>query len=134
MQRFIKWLGTHLSPNAPEATLPTAVRRIEVGRPPGRVAGRASRRASTPATRAQRPARPANPDLVEFDTDMPGFIEAQGPGKNVLIQNHLLQENSGNHESLRILDDAIAESGEKAGFDPYNTGKFNRAENWRSRD
>ena len=74
----------------------------------------------------------ANPRL-EFDTDLSGRIEEVGPGKNVLIRNKYLREDTGTHETLKIIDDSIIDTGEETGFDPYNTGQFDRSRNWGSR-
>ena len=54
-------------------------------------------------------------------------------GKNVLIRNKFLREDTGTHETLKILDDSIVDSGEETGIDPYNTGGFDRSKNWDKR-
>lgn len=33
-------------------------------------------------------------------------------------------------ETLSIVDDSMSGSGEETGFDPYNTGQFDRTKNW----
>lgn len=76
--------------------------------------------------------RPA-PEFVDADPDLEGRIESRGPGKNVLIRNKFLREDTGTHETLKILDDSIVDSGEEAGIDPYNTGGFDRSRNWDKR-
>jgi hypothetical protein len=94
-----------------------------------------NRRTATGHTigRAQKP-RPAlpkrQPDVVSLDAHAHGNIESRGPGKNVLIRNKFRREDSGTHETLKILDDSMIESGEDEGFDPYNTGQFDRSRNW----
>ena len=52
--------------------------------------------------------------------ELEGRIESNGPGKNVLIRNKFVREDTGTHETLTILDDSIVDSGEEAGIDPYN--------------
>lgn len=52
---------------------------------------------------------------------------------NRLIRNKFLREDTGTHETLKILDDSIIDSGEEEGFDPYNTGDFDRSRNWERR-
>lgn len=47
-----------------------------------------------------------------------------------LIRNRYVREDTGTHETLKILDDSIIDSGEEEGFDPYNTGDFDRSRNW----
>ena len=71
--------------------------------------------------------------LVEFDAEVGGRIEDSGPGKNVLIRNRFVREDTGTHETLKILDDSLVDSGEEAGIDPYNTGEFDRSRNWDKR-
>ncbi len=62
-----------------------------------------------------------------------GKIEDAGPGKNVLIRNRYVREETGTHETLKILDDSLVDSGEETGIDPYNTGGFDRSKNWNNR-
>ena len=81
---------------------------------------------------AKKVPRP-NPDFVETDDDLSGQIESEGPGKNVLIRNKFLREDTGTHETLKILDDSIDDSGEETGIDPYNTGGYDRSKNWDKR-
>ncbi len=50
-----------------------------------------------------------------------------------LIRNKYLREDTGTHETLKILDDSLLDSGEEEGFDPYNTGDFDRSRNWERR-
>ena len=71
-----------------------------------------------------------NPEYVDADEDLSGRIESAGPGKNVLIRNKYVREDTGTHETLKILDDSIVDSGEETGIDPYNTGGFDRSRNW----
>ena len=55
------------------------------------------------------------------------------PQHDVLIRNKYVREETGTHESLKILDDSMIDSGEEAGIDPYNTGGFDRSRNWETR-
>ena len=86
---------------------------------------------------AVRPKKPAVQDQpvepTEFVTNGPAKIEDAGPGKNVLIRNKYVREDTGTHETLKILDDSLVDSGEETGIDPYNTGGFDRSKNWSSR-
>lgn len=77
-------------------------------------------------------AEPA-PKVVEIDPELHGSIESLGPGKNVLVRNRLLREETGTHETLKIVDDSIVETGEETGIDPYNTGGFDRSKKWDQR-
>ncbi len=71
-----------------------------------------------------------DPEYVQADDDLSGEIENVGPGKNVLIRNKFIREDTGTHETLTILDDSLVDSGEEQGIDPYNTGSFDRSKNW----
>lgn len=82
--------------------------------------------AARPAAKVPRP----NPEFVAADEDLSGEIETNGPGKNVLIRNKFVREDTGTHETLKILDDSLVDSGEETGLDPYNTGGFDRSKNW----
>jgi hypothetical protein len=73
------------------------------------------------------------PEAVVKDENIAGRIESIGPGKNVLIRNKYVREDTGTHETLKILDDSLVDSGEEAGIDPYNTGGFDRSKNWDKR-
>ena len=71
-----------------------------------------------------------DPEFIEADDNLSNDIESVGPGKNVLIRNRFIREDTGTHETLTILDDSIVDSGEQQGIDPYNTGSFDRSKNW----
>ena len=87
-----------------------------------------------PAAKRQPPKVPRpNPEFVDADEDLSGEIESAGPGKNVLIRNKYVREDTGTHETLKILDDSLVDSGEEQGIDPYNTGGFDRSRNWDKR-
>lgn len=83
-----------------------------------------------PAVPAARKVPRPTPEFVETDENLTGEIEENGPGKNVLIRNKFVREDTGTHETLTILDDSMVDSGEETGLDPYNTGGFDRSKNW----
>lgn len=72
-------------------------------------------------------------NAVELEPSVDGHIEDAGPGKNVLVRNRYLREDTGTHETLKIVDDSLVDSGEETGIDPYNTGNFDRSKNWDKR-
>lgn len=92
---------------------------------------------------AERPKRPVDqesseeivakrkPDL-RFEAEITGRIEDAGPGKNVLVKNKYLREDTGTHDTLKIIDENDVEE-DDGGIDPYNTGQFDRSKNWNSR-
>ena len=91
-----------------------------------------SHAAPRPKPAVRKVPRP-NPEYVAADEDLSGRVESTGPGKNVLIRNKYVREDTGTHETLKILDDSMVDSGEEPGFDPYNTGGFDRSRNWDKR-
>ncbi len=62
-----------------------------------------------------------------------GEIESQGPGKNVLVRGKYHREDTGTHETLKIIDESLSEDDDGGGIDPYNTGQFDRSKNWDKR-
>lgn len=84
--------------------------------------------------RKQKPSlEDPEPNIVQIDPELQGSIESIGPGKNVLIRNRFVREETGTHETLKILDDSMIETGEEPGIDPYNTGGFDRSKKWDQR-
>ena len=69
---------------------------------------------------------------IDFSAELGGRIEDAGPGKNVLIRNKYVREDTGTHDTLKIIDDSILDSDEECGLDPYNTGRFDRSKSWDS--
>lgn len=114
MQQFLKWLGSKLFP------------REAASQPPLRQTGVRVRPLSA------RPEAP-RPKAVKFASSVNGTIADGGPGKNVLIRNKFVREDTGTHDSLKILDASLLEAEEESGIDPYNTGRFDRAKSWESR-
>lgn len=113
MKRFLTWLRSKLfSRDAASAPVP--------------------RRTAPRIRQSPKPSRPKDRDaeLVEVSTELGGRIEDGGPGKNVLIRNKYVREDSGTHETLKIIDDTFLEDEEERGIDPYNTGRFDRSKSW----
>jgi len=132
MKRFINWLTSKMSPTtaSPDPALRrTGAHLSQTGSHLHRSGGHTITRSSKPPKAV--PAR--QPEFVELDRHVPGKIEDRGPGKNVLIRNKYLREDTGTHETLKILDDSIIDTDEEAGLDPYNTGRFDRSKNWDQR-
>ena len=117
MERFKNWLKEHLSAD-------DASPQEDLGK-----TGSFGPVASKPPKKVPRP----NPEYVDVDSSLHSEVESQGPGKNVLIRNPYVREETGTHETLKILDDSIVDSGEETGIDPYNTGGFDRSKKWDQR-
>ena len=82
----------------------------------------------------QKPVPEARPDdqeePLEFSGEIAGKIEEVGPGKNVLVRNKYVREETGTHETLKIIDDSLVQEEDDGGMDPYNTGRFDRSKSW----
>jgi hypothetical protein len=132
MKRFVNWLTSKISPRkaSPDPTSGQTATRLRQTGSHMRYTG-----ANKPPRAApRRPAQPARqPEYVNLDPHIDGHIEDNGPGKNVLIRNKFVREDTGTHETLTILDESMLESDEAEGIDPYNTGQFDRSKNWDKR-
>ena len=123
MQRIISWIGSRLfsqqpPPSAQQSAAARPLQQAIRSQPP------------KPVAAAPKPVEVKKSQLVELRAEVGGRIESAGPGKNVLIQNKYAQEDTGTDDALKIIDDALIDSDDSGGFDPYNTGKFDRAANW----
>lgn len=112
--RLMKWLARKFSP---------------ADEPPPR-----PMRPTSPRVRPRPAAKPKRPEIdpVEFSGELGGKIEEVGPGKNVLVRNKYVREETGTHETLKIIDDSLVEEIDDDGMDPYNTGRFDRSKSWDS--
>jgi hypothetical protein len=108
MEKLKNWLKDRFSTQDPS--------------PPQNLRETGSHRPAAPAPKKKVP-RP-DPEYVEVDSSLHSEIDSLGPGKNVLIRNPYVREETGTHETLKILDDSMVDSGEEPGIDPYNTGDF----------
>lgn len=86
-----------------------------------------------PARAVPPPRNPGKADVSAAESATDDHIEEAGPGKNVLIRNKYVREETGTYETLKIVDDSLVDSGEETGIDPYNTGDFDRSKNWDKR-
>ena len=117
MNRFLVWLGLKLfgSKSPPSEPLrQTGARMAPKPRPPKPV--------------------PPPPPKIDRSTVIESTIEDGGPGKNVLVRNRLVREDTGTHDTLKIISDEVFESKEESGLDPYNTGRFDRSKSWDSQN
>lgn len=123
-QAFLRWLGGRLFRRPEEETPQPAAVGV---RPP-------SERAATPSRVVNRAVNRSKgeSDAVLLKTTVNGEIADGGPGKNVLIRK-FVREDTGTHDTLKILDQSVLESDEPCGIDPYNTGRFDRAKSWETR-
>jgi len=126
MKRFLDWLGRILSSDSNSFDEDLRPGSDSIRPVPVRVKPPAVRpKAEGPAAAAQ------TMNTVEFSAERSGSIADGGPGKNILIRNRFVREETGTHDTLKIVDDSILDSAEtEAEFDPYNTGRFDRSKSW----
>lgn len=91
-----------------------------------------ARRMPRPVKQPATSPRHSQAPKVDYSPSIEGKIIDGGPGKNVLIRNKYVREDTGTHETLKIVDDSLLDSNEEVGLDPYNTGRFDRAKSWNS--
>jgi hypothetical protein len=58
---------------------------------------------------------------LSYDTEMPGRIESQGPGKNILMPDIYGNERVATVPDLKIIDLSSPDIDESTGFNPYDT-------------
>ena len=125
MKRFLQWLSGRFSPQK-------TARDSDLYKTGSFVNQTVSQhRAPKAGTKPAVPDR--QPEFVDLDPHTGGRIASTGPGKNVLIRNKFVREDTGTHDTLKILDDSMLDTEEEVGFDPYNTGQFDRSRNWDKR-
>ncbi len=120
MNRFLKWLGCKLFPpkkSALESVLRQTTRDANL------------RARSVPPPRKKTPKAAA----VDFDSELGGRIDDGGPGKNVLVRNKYVREETGTHDTLKIIDESLVDEEETYSDHPYNTGRFDRSQFWNLR-
>lgn len=125
MKRFFNWLAGNISPKKASVRFDrrqtdTHLRRTGAHKSPVH-------------TKPTGAAPKSQPETVDLDPHVAGRIVDNGPGKNVLIRNKYVREDTGTHDTLTILDDSMVSSEEETGLDPYNTGQFDRSKNWDKR-
>ena len=132
MKRFKNWLSSKISPRkaSPNSNLNrSGVHLRQTGSHLRYTGGH-----TAPQTTQIKQAVPKRqPEYVDLDPHIEGRIEDNGPGKNVLIRNKYVREDTGTHETLKILDDSMIDTEEEECMDPYNTGRFDRSRNWDKR-
>ena len=115
MMRIFEWLKSRFAEDEPEREDPLWQSGVHLK--------------PRPRPTKSRTDPPASP---EFSSEAGGRIADGGPGKNVLIRNKYVREDTGTHETLKIVDDSLLEKDEEFGADPYNTGRFDRSKSWDS--
>ena len=125
MNRLTNWLRSKISPKKQ----PKRPNLVQTGAHLRQTGSHIRPKKTTPKQAVPR----RQPEYVDLDPQVAGKIQDNGPGKNVLIRNKYVREDTGTHETLKIIDDSIIDTEEGEGIDPYNTGQFDRSKNWDKR-
>jgi hypothetical protein len=125
INRLTKWITSQI-PFRKEPTRPSLVQAAQLCQT---ASHNAQPKRSTPKQAVPK----RQPEYVDLDPHIEGQIQDNGPGKNVLIRNKYVREDTGTHETLKIIDDSMIETEEAEGIDPYNTGQFDRSKHWDKR-
>ncbi len=72
-------------------------------------------------------------EAVDLEPDSEGKKAGDDSPRKGLVRKRYEREDTGTHDTLKIIDDSIVDSGEETGIDPYNTGNFDRSRNWDKR-
>ena len=69
---------------------------------------------------------------LEFDATIPGQIEADVTGKNILLRDNDATDDT---SELKLLDESSPDTSGSDEFDPYNSGSFDMSKSraWKSR-
>ncbi len=129
MKRFINWLTSKISPQKASSNSNLKRSGVQLHQTGSHLRYTGGHTAPE-TTRLKQSVPERQPEYVDLDPHIEGKIEDNGPGKNVLIRNKYVREDTGTHETLKILDDSIIDTEEEEGMDPYNTGRFDRSRNW----
>ncbi len=73
------------------------------------------------------------PESAEPEPDDAGGHDRDDDDRRTPRRSKYIREDSGTHETLKIIDDSLTEANDEDGIDPYNTGRFNRSRNWDKR-
>ena len=75
---------------------------------------------------------PAKPQTrtVRPGTARNGVVRAARPPHKVVTRNRYVREDTGTHETLKIIDDSVVDEFDDGGIDPYNSGEFDRSRTW----
>jgi hypothetical protein len=87
------------------------------------------RRAKTGTHSAVRPKRPIAPRPVQKVIRE----NKQDRHEEADKRNKFVREDTGTHETLKIIDSSLEDSPEEGGIDPYNTGAFDPSKTWNNR-
>ena len=115
MIRFLKWLETKFSRHS--AAVEADERHTPVG--------------VTVKVKPKDIAKEEYSVEVAFDASVPGRVESDEPGENVLNPDKYADDTM-TQRALGILDESSLDASESTEFDPYNSGCFDPSKKWKS--
>jgi hypothetical protein len=87
----------------------------------------------TPQNPARDTATRRIPAGAAVEDRVPSEVASAGAHKNTPVRRRFVREDSGTHETLKIIDDSMFGVEEVEGIDPYNTGQFDKSKSWNRR-
>ena len=73
------------------------------------------------------------PEFVDPNPDVTDDNDRTDKDSSADRRSKYVREDTGTHETLKIIDDSLAGPDDEDDVDPYNTGRFNRSRNWDKR-
>ncbi len=70
------------------------------------------------------------PEFVELDRNVTEGSDHHDTESGAPRRTKYVREDSGTHETLKIIDTSLDEQNDEDDVDPYNTGGFDRSRNW----
>ncbi len=116
MKQILKWLETKFSRHS-------AANEADEWRPPVQV-------------RVKRTEKAEEEYTVEssYGGAYPDHVENNGSGKDVPMPDNYACDDTIAQRQLSILNESPLDEGESGGFDPYNTGSYDKSKVWKSSD
>ncbi len=130
MKRFIEKLMDRIGPDKPAAPKKPLWQTDAFQK--AKLQAARNKAAKGPANKKPVQEKPVAQSGPNYTTAGGGRIIDGGPGKNVFARNKLVREETGTHETLKIVDEDLLNQIEEDGIDPYNTGRFDRSKSWDS--
>ena len=73
------------------------------------------------------------PEFVELDRNVTEGSDHQDTESGAPRRTKYVREDSGTHETLKIIDHSLDEPNDEDDIDPYNSGRFDPYRNWDKR-
>jgi len=130
MKRFIEILVDRFGPDKPAAPKKSLWQTDAYQK--ARLNTRKQKAAKQPPPKRPPLEKPEATPEANYSSDIGGRIADGGPGKNVLIRDPHVREDTDTYETLTIVDDNLLGQIEEDGIDTYNAGHSDHSKSWDS--